>query len=598
VTGSEDIWDVLGTERTSDMLLIRRAYARKLKLTNPEDDAAGFERLRAAFDRAIALAGQTVQLQLYAQRAAQRAEPPPEPASPEPLHAQAQPQPATQAQPAAAAGAPHNAAPETTLQRLQSTFQALDTAIMNPNDRDEGRLQALFAECLGSAALENVQVQLQFERTVANWLLARRPASDILFAEAAARLGWKRRENSVDLPPDIAAVLHHLRDLQFWAKEQESGGLRARARKALQRKPRPLSLRLQMAVFDLGKHVRIFLGEIQAEHGGLASRLDADAISWWRRYFSKPRLSLQWLRPFSTLVPIFLFMGFLIGLDHDAVAKDVAAFAAIAVALIAAILLFKLYAVDWPKHWYLEKYKAQVPPRLRLGWFPAALAALALSAALPSSPWSVAGAVLVGGICSVWTFVVTNDASLGSQRLRHILGYWLIMNFPLLFAWCLLAANDAHGPTAPMWPALFGLLAVERIGRATLLAEYNYGIPVFARKCLPYAIAAAAMLAVVLAILLPATAPWAAVNVALFSIVVVIARIPGLLLSGAQSKARYYVLWLPALVILEAGNKRDLGGSTFLASHSVQVISVWLMAGVAFGMAMVGYNQYRGQTAA
>jgi hypothetical protein len=571
VTGSEDIWDVLGIERTSDILMIRRAYARMLKVTNPEDDAAGFERLRAAFDRATALAGHWVQLQLHAQRAAQ---------------------------PAADAPTPPSAPPETTLQRLQSTFQALDAAIVKPGDRDADRLHSLFAECLGSAALENVQVQLQFERTVANWLLARRPASDILFDEAAARLGWKRRENSVDLPADIAAVMHHLRDLQFWAKEQDSAGLRARARKALQRKPRPLSLWLQMTVFDLGRHVRILLGEIQAEHAGLTSRLDTDAISWWRRYFSRPRLAIQSLRPLSVAVPIFVWVGFALGLRHDAVGKYVAASAAIAVALIAAILLFRLYVFDWPKHLYLERYKGQIPPRLRLGWFPAALAALALSAVLPSSAWSVAGAALVGAFCSVWTFVVTSDASLGSQRLRHILGYWLIMNFPLLLAWCLLATSDSHGPTAPMWPAFLGLLMVERIGRATLLAEYNYGIPASTRRCLPYAIAAAAMLAVVLTMLLPGTAPWVAVDVAILSIVVVTARIPALLLSGAQSKARYYVLWLPALVILETGNRRDLGGSTFLASHFVQVIAVWLMAGVIFGMAMVGYNQYRGQTAA
>jgi hypothetical protein len=598
VTAYDDIWTLLGTEPTNDTLMIRRAYARKLKITNPEDDAAGFQRLREAFDRAMVLAGHLTHLQLHAQRAAQRAGPTPELPSPQAAQAQA-PNPAPgQAQPASSAAAQPNApqpnAPqETALQRLQSTFQALDAQITHPGDNAEGRLRALFAECLGSAALENVQVHLQFERTLANWLLARRPASDILFAEAAMRLGWQRRENSVEVPADIAAVLHHLRDLQFWAKEQESGGPRGRARKALQRKPRPLSIWFQMAAFDLGKQVRMLLGEIHSEHAGLVSRLDADAVSWWRRYFSKPRLSLQWLRPLSLLVPIFVCVGFAVGLDHDAVGKSVAASAAIVAALIAAILVLKLYVVDWPKHWYLAKYKAQVPARLRLGWFPAALAALALSAVLPDSPWTMAGMILVAAICSVWTFVVTNDASLRSQKFGHILGYWLIMNFPLLFAWCLLASNVSHGPTAPMWPAFLGLLAVERIGRATLLAEFNYGIPAFARTCLPYALAAAAVSAAALSIVLPPTAPWVSLDVAILSIVVIIARTPALILSGAQSKVRYYVLWLPALVILEAGNRRDLGGSTFLASHFREVISVWLMAGVVVGMAMTGYNQYR-----
>jgi hypothetical protein len=57
-----------------------------------------------------------------------------------------------------------------------------------------------------------------------------------------------------------------------------------------------------------------------------------------------------------------------------------------------------------------------------------------------------------------------------------------------------------------------------------------------------------------------------------------------------QSKIRYYALWLPAFVILETGTKGQLLASN-VAVHMVQVIAVWLMAGVLLGMAMVGYNQ-------
>ncbi|MDQ0047791.1 tetratricopeptide (TPR) repeat protein [Paenibacillus polymyxa] len=51
-----DIWTVLGVTSTSDLRMIKRAYAQKLKLTHPEDDPAGYQRLREAYDQAMRIA--------------------------------------------------------------------------------------------------------------------------------------------------------------------------------------------------------------------------------------------------------------------------------------------------------------------------------------------------------------------------------------------------------------------------------------------------------------------------------------------------------------------------------------------------------------
>ncbi|BCN32326.1 J domain-containing protein [Anaeromicropila herbilytica] len=48
-----NIWDILEIEQTADRAIIKKAYARKLKIYHPEDDPEGFQKLREAYDRAL-----------------------------------------------------------------------------------------------------------------------------------------------------------------------------------------------------------------------------------------------------------------------------------------------------------------------------------------------------------------------------------------------------------------------------------------------------------------------------------------------------------------------------------------------------------------
>ena len=48
--GQRSLWAILGTEPTGDERAIKRAYAKRLKVTRPEEDPQAVQELRDAYE--------------------------------------------------------------------------------------------------------------------------------------------------------------------------------------------------------------------------------------------------------------------------------------------------------------------------------------------------------------------------------------------------------------------------------------------------------------------------------------------------------------------------------------------------------------------
>jgi hypothetical protein len=577
-----DIWSRLGIERTADELLIRRAYARQLKRTNPEDDAEAFKALRAAYDEALTSARQV------AVAGAKKEQPPDETGKS-----------IGPARVITSTGAIDNRQISVRAQgveQLQADFHALD-ALVRTDLPEESALRETFARCLASPALRYIQTQLVFEHTVAMWLIAKRPATDGLFAEAAARFDWERREGGVGLSPDIALAIRQLRDLQYWDTVRAPDGPLARACNSLTSTPSPLWLRTQMVVFNLDRTSKVLLREIFGQHGSLVRKLNPAALDWWKSYLSCPRLSMEWLRLLSPLVPVALLLGLFAGSQHNRTLLVGCVAVLIAAITIAVILGYKLFAIDKPILWYRRRYRAGSPAWLRVSWFPVGLIALTTSAFLPQAFWSTAGMILIGAACIAWAAIVA-PMPLTGQPLYFLIGHGVLMNLAVIACWLLLSVAGIDGPGLVMWPIFIAMLIAERIGASVLFGEYKFGLSQRVRSFAPYALAAAALVAAWLSFALPFTVPWVAFNTTVLLIVVLCARTPSNSMTEKQRKIRYFILYAPAFFVFQAILNRQ-GRSELLqwtsATHLIQIIAAWLMIGVIMAMAMVAINQRKGE---
>lgn len=380
-------WKVLGIARKSDRATIRRAYAQKLRVTNPEDDPQGFMALRQAYEAALqwvehdwAAEDEDAEVPratvaVFAADSLEAGDDPVRPAEPDPE-------------------AEARAADHAELRRLTAAFEA---ALRGPWHGDAAALATKLDAILAAPALIEIAVRDSIENWLADLLADTIPRSDMILMPAIRAFGWEREGKHPH------AAWRILRRIDEWRVIQAlRGGDHALSAgwNALTRGQAPdWQRRISALRPGIAGQVRQLFDLAEYQVPGIAHSFDPQAVTWWRAYLDRPRFGFVDLA--AMLLAAGLALGFLLG--AEAPAMRVGAGLPLLLAAIAFPVIRLRVVMPWRRRRELEDAE---PGWLDDAWVILWLLAAAMLAIWPVTP-AMAGTVIVLSVAGVLWMSVT-----------------------------------------------------------------------------------------------------------------------------------------------------------------------------------------------
>lgn len=277
-----DIEHELGIGPTSDKREIRRAYARRLKETHPEDDPEGFQRLRQAYEEALVHADYMLEEE-YEDKAEAGAQ------TSEPASEEEPPRPATPSDEPTRGDDYADEAPDNGDRKAVADMVAGLGRLLDEGD-DRGA-----AEALEVAAADPIMLNLNNRRMFEFMLLQEIGERDPLppATSNAAVKAFRWDEHWTDLPHGFQYLADHvlavrlaedrLAELRGAVNSRPGKDHEKRAAKFLFGPYRPIVFNLynNLHVVDA---VRRLIRELRVEHPDILEReIDPRVLAWWTK---------------------------------------------------------------------------------------------------------------------------------------------------------------------------------------------------------------------------------------------------------------------------------------------------------------------------
>ena len=344
------VWQVLGIAATRDIALIRKAYAARLKESHPEEDAAGFQRLRAAYETAL--------------RAARGAD---ATAAPSRLIGA----PVVDGAPNVMHGAPGTAESEADSNQFLAAIERLERMLEPGSAEDLTAFDDALTAVLEGPSAISIRNWNTLDRRLAQLIIKTAPRSDAVAPGLVQRLGWTRTDAAMRRPAEVLAVIGRVEDLKVVADLRAGKGPDSKAFRLLT-EPAPAwwpVRRIKAFLYD--QAVSHFLRRTLAARPTLAGWLDKASTHAWMRIFGRPHISSRAM----LAMPIYSIIGVIAALvvaDVHGASLNSAAFFLMPALIGPALVFLKLYGFSWPIYAVLLRLKGKAPPRwVRWGWLPA-----------------------------------------------------------------------------------------------------------------------------------------------------------------------------------------------------------------------------------